>query len=347
MKNLFNTLFLLICLLPIGNAQITLTSANAPTARTAHKMRYTDTTAAKQLNVGTAGTGKTWNFSTVALDPNEPVELKTFAATTGAPQANQFPTATLISRYGLTNNQGVDYHRINATEWVLLGSVDSAGEVSVSPDPEVYFKYPFTYNTNFKDTTTVEDPDLGTLVTIKTSVTGDASGTIQTQLGTFNTLRVKRDYNGSFSFFGFPIDFKFTYYEWWTSQHSAPVFTHNQEIISSADLGIADTSYYATVLTAQTVANQEVAETNYIAKVYPTPATNTVTLDLDLPISAQISALILSTNGQGMKTHQLGSLPAGKQTTNLDVSQLTSGVYQVVLMSEKGKIGTQKITVSH
>lgn len=342
MKNLFNTLFLLLAFATIGNTQITLTSANAPVARTAHKSREVDSTAAKLLNVGTAGANRTWNFSSLALDPNQPAVLYTYAATTGAPQASQFPSATLISREGLDNSKGVSYYRINASEWTGLGGVDSAGDVNL--ETSKVFQYPFTFNSSFKDTLTFEDPDFG-IISLYSKVNCDAWGNVQTPLGTFNALRVKRVDSSSFPFLGIPIDFVATTYEWWTTQHSAPLLSHSTDVISA--LGEADTLYFASVLSAQTVANQEVKIENHITKAYPTPASNTVSFDLDLPNAANVSAVILSLNGQGMKMYRFGELSAGKQTMKLDVSNMASGFYNVLLMSEKGKIGTQKITVMH
>lgn len=345
MKNLFHTIILMFFVSQWGNAQISLTSATAPTARMAHKTREADSTSAKQLNVGAIGANQTWNFSTLVLDPNVPVSLTTYATTAGAPKASSFPTATIISRTGLDNSQGVNYQRINATEWVSLGDVDSAGTVNVAAEPTVNFKYPFTFNSNFKDTANFEDPDLGT-ITVFGTTTGDAWGSVRTSLGTFNALRVKRVYVANVSFQGFPISLNVTNNEWWTATHAAPVLLHSRIIVDFSAFGILDTVYNATILTAQTVGTQEVAE-NHIAKAYPNPAIENVTLDLDLPSTTKVSALIIGTNGQGFTSHSFGELAAGKQTQSLNVSNLPSGVYQVILMSDKGKIGLQKIIVTH
>lgn len=289
---------------------------------------------------------QTWNFSTIKLDP-APAFLQTYAVTTGAPSASSFPTATLIQRTGLTNAGGVTYHRVNTSEWAILGDVDSTGVVSVDPDPTSVFKYPFTINSTFKDTFYLQDPDFGD-ITAKTTVLGDAWGTVQTPLGSFNSLRVKRISTASLSFFGVPVDIEVTATEWWTGQHSAPVLSHNRTIVISALIpGTGrDTSYDGTILTAQTVGNQEI-ETNYIAKAFPSPANTSMTLDVEIPTISKVAALIISSNGQTMRTRNFGDLQAGKQQVSFDVSDLPSGSYQVILMSDKGKLGTQKIVVMH
>jgi hypothetical protein len=231
MKKSTLLLFVLCAICEMGTAQISLTSATAPNTRTGHRSREVDTTAAKTLNVGIAAANQTWNFSTIALDPAA-ATLETFASPTGAPSANSFPTATIIKREGITNDKGVEYHRINASEWVILGNVDSTGEVNVNPDPQTVFKYPFTYNSTFKDTFNYDDPDLGP-VDFKTTTKGDAWGTIKTSLGTFNTIRATRTLAASLNLFGFPITIDGTVTEWWATQYSAPVLTHQRIIINS------------------------------------------------------------------------------------------------------------------
>lgn len=346
MKKLANVLFFLLIISQMGTSQITLTSANAPVARTGHRTQEVDTTAAKNLNIGAAGTNQTWNFSTLVSDPTT-ASLTTFAGTTGAPSASSFPTATLIARDGLTNANGVDYYRINASEWVVLGSVDSAGEVSVNPDPQTVFKYPFTYNSTFKDTVFFDDPDFG-VFDLKTTATGNAWGSIQIPLGTFSALRVQRVSTASLSLFGIPVKLDITATEWWTSQHSAPVLSHEKTIVTSPLIpGTgADTSYSAALLIKQTVGTQEV-ETNHIASAYPSPASTSMTLDIEVPSASKVAALIVSMNGQTLKTRNLGDLQAGKQQVSFDVTDIPSGSYQIILMSDKGKLGNQKIIITH
>lgn len=335
-------LFSLCAICQMGTAQISLTSATAPNTRTGHRTREVDTTAAKTFNVGAAGANQTWNFSTIALDPAAAI-LETFASPVGAPSASSFPTATIIKREGITNDKGVEYHRINTSEWVILGNVDSTGEVNANPDPQTIFKYPFTFNSTFRDTFNYDDPDLGPFE-LKTSTTGDAWGTIRTPLGTLNTIRATRTLSASLSLFGFPVTVDGILTEWWTTQYSAPVLSH-QRIILTAPFAV-DTAYSATLLTAQTVATQELA-VNHIANAFPSPASTSVRLDIDVPTASEVSALIVSMNGQSIKSRSFGSLPAGKQQINVDVMDLATGTYQIILMSDKGKLGTQKIVVSH
>ncbi len=342
----YSMFFALLLCQSVAHAQITLTSANAPVARTAHRIRDIDTTAAKKLVISAgSATAQTWNFSTIALDP-APAVLTTYALTTGAPNANRFPTATLIARPDETNAQVVQYQRINASEWAVLGDVDDMGQLNVNTDPQVNFKYPFTLNTSFKDTFSIDDPNFG-IIESKSVTTGDAWGTIQTRLGSFNSLRVKRVVTASISIFGVPIDINIIINEWWTNQHTAPVFAHQRTILTTAFLpnGI-DTTYSATTLTAQTVGVKEV-EKNSISSTFPSPANTLMTLDIDVPAAAKVGVLIVSMNGQTVKTRQFGELSAGKQQVNFDVTDLASGTYQLILMSDKGKLGTQKIVVAH
>jgi hypothetical protein len=345
MKVTTTLLFSLLLFSQVATAQITLTASNAPIARTAHRIRDVDSLASARLVVTAAGaTAQTWNFSTLALVP-APAVMTTFAVTTGAPSASSFPTATLTSREGSTNFKEVSYHRINATEWSILGSVDSTGQVTVNPDPQTFFRYPFTMNSTFKDTFALEDPDFGRFE-VKTVSTGDAWGSVQTSLGTFNSIRVKRASIATFSFLGFPIKLDIASTEWWTAQYTAPVLTHQRTIVIADFLPAPDTSFSASILTAQTVGVKEV-EVNHIASAFPSPANTLMTLDIDVPTASKVAALLISSSGQTLKTRNFGDLPAGKQQVSFDVTDIPSGAYQLILMSDKGKLGSQKIMVTH
>jgi Secretion system C-terminal sorting domain len=86
---------------------------------------------------------------------------------------------------------------------------------------------------------------------------------------------------------------------------------------------------------------------NHIANAFPSPASTSVRLDIDVPTAVEVSALIVSMNGQTIKSRNFGNLQAGKQQINVDVMDLATGTFQVILKSDKGKLGTQKIVVSH
>jgi hypothetical protein len=345
MKSLLNTIALSCAFALVAQAQITLTSANAPVVGTAHRTRTVDTTAAKNLNIGQVGANRTWDFRNLALDPNEPVVLTTFASKVGAPQAASFPTATIISREGFTNDDGVTYFKINSAEWVQLGDAD-ATQANVSQQPLTAFIYPFTFNSTFRDTITVENPDFGISINLIGTTTGDAWGSIQTSLGTFNALRVRRIFAGDFSIQGIPINVGLQLTEWWTSQYSAPVLSHERIIFKSDLLGIADTSYEATLLTAQTVSSDDIAD-NLVKNAYPNPTTDIATMDIDMPEAGQLTALIFATNGIALSTKSLGYLSAGKQQIQVPVNHLTNGAYQIIFYNETRKVGKQRIVVNH
>ena len=145
------------------------------------------------------------------------------------------------------------------------------------------------------------------------------------------------------SFLGIPITLDATITEWWTTQYSAPVLIHQRGIVKSP-VGV-DTTYSATLLTAQTVGTQEL-EPNRIVRTFPNPASAGVSLDIDVPALSKVGAVIFSMNGQVLKTRNFGDLQAGKQQVSFDVSDLPAGSYHIVLMSDKGKLGSQKIVVA-
>ncbi len=88
-------------------------------------------------------------------------------------------------------------------------------------------------------------------------------------------------------------------------------------------------------------------ESNHILSAYPSPANHITTLDVDVQTAAKVVAIIVSTSGQTVKARNLGDLQVGKQQVDFDVTDLPSGSYQIILLSDKGKLGNQKIVVTH
>ena len=77
------------------------------------------------------------------------------------------------------------------------------------------------------------------------------------------------------------------------------------------------------------------------------PASTSMTLAIEVPTTSKVAAIIVSMNGQTLKTRNFGELQAGKQQVSFDVTDIPSGSYQIILMSDKGKLGNQKIIITH
>jgi len=81
--------------------------------------------------------------------------------------------------------------------------------------------------------------------------------------------------------------------------------------------------------------------------VYPNPATQTLTVELDASTNGQSSLSLLDMLGREVMTHpNVFVANGGRSTTQLDVSQLNSGIYYVVVTTPEGKL-TSKIVINN
>jgi len=81
--------------------------------------------------------------------------------------------------------------------------------------------------------------------------------------------------------------------------------------------------------------------------VYPNPATQTLTVELDASTNGQSSLSLLDMLGREvMARPNVFVANGGRSTAQLDVSQLNSGIYYVVVTTPEGKL-TSKIVINN
>ncbi|MFK7970476.1 MAG: T9SS type A sorting domain-containing protein [Bacteroidia bacterium] len=80
-------------------------------------------------------------------------------------------------------------------------------------------------------------------------------------------------------------------------------------------------------------------DVNLEYQIYPNPTTSTVTLSLEYPTSANMTISVIDNAGKKVLSDKQVKLVAGMNNTELDVSALATGVYRIVLFSDKHKTG--------
>ncbi|MBI2269300.1 MAG: S8 family peptidase [Bacteroidetes bacterium] len=83
----------------------------------------------------------------------------------------------------------------------------------------------------------------------------------------------------------------------------------------------------------------------YNLRSYPTPASGTTTIDINLPKAGRVELKLYNMIGQDIATIAAGEFTSGKHQFNLDVSRLNSGVYYYQLIAGDTKI-VRKMVVS-
>jgi hypothetical protein len=93
-----------------------------------------------------------------------------------------------------------------------------------------------------------------------------------------------------------------------------------------------------TTLTASTAGINEVTPEKIEMAIYPNPAKNNATIELNLMKSETVTVNVLSIMGQVVYTQTYTNLPMGKQTIILNSENWSNGIYNVNISSSNGNV---------
>ncbi len=83
---------------------------------------------------------------------------------------------------------------------------------------------------------------------------------------------------------------------------------------------------------------EEIPTSLSLKNMFPNPATDMVTLQMDLKKPQQVNITVLSIDGKKQRVNYTGKLQAGNQAINLNTTQLSSGVYLVSIQTPEGRL---------
>jgi len=84
---------------------------------------------------------------------------------------------------------------------------------------------------------------------------------------------------------------------------------------------------YSLYIKDNTVTGIDANELEIGVNLYPNPTNNQFTMDFDLPNSSEVSLEIFDAKGSVVASYNLGNLPSGFQSINLNISNLSNGLY--------------------
>jgi hypothetical protein len=177
---------------------------------------------------------------------------------------------------------------------------------------------------------------------IFSDVIADAWGSITTPLGTFNCLRVKTVAKTNLVFFGITIPITGTIFNFVTTNYGVPVL-EKATIESPAFPDLAEVS--ASLLDRLSTSTKDISNTASVT-AYPNPATTETVIEMDLTDVKQAAIALIDVNGRTVLRKTLQEGIGSKTNIALDVSKIPSGIYYLIIASEKGQIGMKKIVVS-
>ena len=79
--------------------------------------------------------------------------------------------------------------------------------------------------------------------------------------------------------------------------------------------------------------------------MFPNPATDVVTLQMDLKKTQVVSISVLSIDGKKQQVNYAGKLQAGNQNISLNTTGLAAGMYFIAIETPEGRL-VKKLTIA-
>jgi hypothetical protein len=282
--------------------------------------------------VAAQGPNQIWDITGKAYFKIDSSEFIYFNYPGGAPRANDpaFTGCNLVARFknlwietSITNWQ---FLSLNDTGFLAYGTViDSAGYnqvASKNTPPILSYKFPMTYNTSWKATTTINNA--GGFVT-KATYTNlvDGYGTLKTPAGTFSCLRLRQKIDAET---GGPFPAATTSFTYYFLGKDTPYGI--AAITADANNLPYMVNYVDVKLVTAIDRFEEVTPRNFeLAQNYPNPFNAVTTIEFYLPQSSHVMLKVFNLTGEEVATLTAENLSAGRHVTQWNAGGLASGVY--------------------
>lgn len=322
-------LMLALALATVGSAQITINQGSiAPIGFTFSSYSTSETVAATP---GPSGANQSWTIPEQTFDSPAAQEIFNPAST---PLGSYFPTATHAQGdVGSGPNGGVwSYIRVTADSYSLIGLVTLVSGVDtflfVYNPTQLLSPLPLSYPHGSWTTVSQYTYDvLGFSFVVRDSVITnlDGWGTVNTQFGNWQVLRVQRHRFTSSGIQGFPpTTVESTEYAW-VGQNGLPVVS-----MSSDGWNPNFTSAFVAMQVPGTTAvdpvRGPVAKQFSVEQNYPNPFNPTTTLPVELTQTGELTVRIYNETGQ-LVSEQTEMLTAGAHQLPINATNWSSGSY--------------------
>ena len=294
---------------------------------------------APSISIGTAGTGKTWNFT--SLQNNRLDDTLFFHTPLATPTGAAFTSSNLAVQTVVDVN--FLYFNISSTELITIGLSDGSTNL-MNSNPETILSFPSVFGTSFIDTSfavailsraqaqplvTTTIPTYIDSVRIESSTVAnsvmDASGTLSTPFGVFSALRQNLTRTTA----------DLVYAKIAGSWNASPLLTQNDtswthnfwsdNVNAKFPLVTYDLNNGGTTLSGEVIWTARYAQTSGMEelttkniKVFPNPTQDVLTLDMEENID-KVSIIDIS----GKTVYINASLNSNK----LNVDFLQTGTY--------------------
>jgi hypothetical protein len=340
MKKLFTLLFLSICLL--SNAQITITTADLPTAGSSYILA-SDTVYSDLISPG--GPNQVWNYSQLA---NHGQDTLAFQAAAGTTYASSFPGANLavnspadsVWAYFISNTNGLYLKGVYTYSAAGFGGVSNTALV-YNPS-QIYAPTPFTYGNTRNEVSRFQldinstTPHIRVIHRTESTLTGDGYGSLTTPYATYsNTIRIKSVDLSYDSIYVDLLGFGFytlaqsqqsqvSSYKWYKNGNPSLVLSLNADSLGINVSG-ADFLFVPGATGINNLSSQEKL------KAYPNPANDLLVIEIPSELKSQATIQIYNNAGQLVNNVSVSDI----DQYMLDVKQYPAGLYSYILTGAK------------
>lgn len=331
-------------------AQPIITSANMFSVGDTRIDYIADT---NNVDYGTGGANKTWDYSNIKLTSSSPDSIVTkYVAPSSTPYASDFPGATLSSNStGSGSYTYIKYDNSTATA-TLIGLAQSAGGttlIETYDKPELIAKFPINSSLNVTNNFSATYVANGFTIYRTGYITLKADG--------YGTLKLPRNtYSNVLRLYDHSVTSDSFYYQGSSSVETvitdgygfeAPGIKTTLLSISRNDIyqdgfqlsGGKSVTYYDRAKASITEKNNFVAGS---VKIFPNPVQNQCTLFVESDNNAPALITVNTMMGQVVKTYSNLSLRNGSNSFTIDMSEYEKGFYMVRLQAG-GQSTSQKI----
>lgn len=318
-----------------------------------------DTVPGTAITPGVAGANQTWDFSSLQVMDQDDIE---FISPSGTPYASMHPTANICVEddgeyiYLEKTSSGVSIIGFDAVPYQLLIAplpLVYGNTLTIGPDvlmdsvmPNMFVPDSLAMLLTMGQAQTIDSINIK--VTRDANFDVDAYGSVIIPMGTYDALRLKSEATTTTEYYVYCTDtllgvnsgwFSATAlmpneveseasYQWWTNNPAVKFILAEISVDSAGNVGKVNFSTSAPTAIAELDADK--------FNIYPIPTAEKLTIDAQ--INAVTNLELVDVSGKIILNK------AFTQTTNLDLSQISSGIYYLNLSTNEGRL-TKKIIV--
>ncbi len=294
---------------------------------------------ANYVSPGSSGASQTWNLSTMSGTSGGLITIVTPASTTNG---SNFSSSTVAAE---NVSSGTDsYYKTSATALQNSG-IDAGGTLITYSNFEDYLHFPFSFSNSYTDTWAAQFfSGYQFWRTGATTVTADSYGTLITPNGTYtNVMRthfVQVYQDSAYPGFPYVITYNNDQYFWYKEGVHLPIAAVYN--LTSSSGGPYTGGYYR----SGAVGINEVQ--NYISSssVFPNPAVDIVTINIELTENKKIDVKLFNSLGQQMEVNETSDGFQGLNTIQLNVATLPVGIYFAQVLIEGNIAVTKRFIVN-